>query len=299
MPPRDLALVLVACLAWAGNFLAAAWAVRHFPPMAFTALRLALVLVLLAPFLRQPPPGQWPRLAAICLFSGALHFGLVFWGLRLAGDISSVAIALQSYIPMSAGLALLFLGERIRWLTGVGIATAFVGVIVLGFDPTVLDAPEALAFTLAAALALAIGTTLMRDLQGVGTFTVQAWSALLGIGPLVLGSALTEDGQLAAIASAGARDWGGVVYSALFASILGHGLLYVLVQRHPVSRVTPYMLLTPLFAVTLGVLVWGDRPGPRLLVGGGMVLLGVLLVTLRPSTVGTDPNRSTRAMGGV
>ena len=57
-------------------------------------------------------------------------------------------------------------------------------------------------------------------------------------------------------------------------------------QRHPVSQVTPYLLLAPVFAITLGVLVWGDRPGPKLVIGGAMVLGGVLLVALRAVTRG-------------
>jgi O-acetylserine/cysteine efflux transporter len=76
-------------------------------------------------------------------------------------------------------------------------------------------------------------------------------------------------------------DWACIVYSALFASIIGHGLFFFLVQRHPVSAIMPYLLLTPLAAVMFGVLVWGDRPGPRLLVGGALVLSGILVVTLR------------------
>jgi len=64
-------------------------------------------------------------------------------------------------------------------------------------------------------------------------------------------------------------------------SLVGHGLLYVLLQRHPVAQVTPLLLLTPVFAVTLGVLFWGDHPGPRLLLGGALVLGGVLIVALR------------------
>ncbi|MCA1714295.1 MAG: DMT family transporter, partial [Gammaproteobacteria bacterium] len=59
------------------------------------------------------------------------------------------------------------------------------------------------------------------------------------------------------------------------------GLYYVLVQRHPVAQVTPWLLLVPVLAVALGVVFWGDRPGPRLLLGGVMVLGGVLVIALR------------------
>ena len=43
----------------------------------------------------------------------------------------------------------------------------------------------------------------------------------------------------------------------------------------------PYLLLTPVFAVALGTLVWGDRPGANLWIGGAMVLGGVLAIALR------------------
>ena len=43
----------------------------------------------------------------------------------------------------------------------------------------------------------------------------------------------------------------------------------------------PYLLLVPVFAVSLGIVVWGDRPGPRLWLGGAMVLGGVLAIALR------------------
>jgi O-acetylserine/cysteine efflux transporter len=40
-------------------------------------------------------------------------------------------------------------------------------------------------------------------------------------------------------------------------------------------------LLVPVLAVALGIVFWGDRPGPRLWIGGAMVLGGVLIVALR------------------
>jgi O-acetylserine/cysteine efflux transporter len=53
------------------------------------------------------------------------------------------------------------------------------------------------------------------------------------------------------------------------------------VQRHPIAQVTPWLLLTPVLAVVLGLLFYGDQPGPQLWIGGAMVLGGVLLIALR------------------
>ena len=76
------------------------------------------------PFLRPPAPGQWPRLVAVCLANGVLHFGLSFWALSLASTLASPAIVMQSYVPMAALLAWALLGERFGWRTGAAIAAA-------------------------------------------------------------------------------------------------------------------------------------------------------------------------------
>lgn len=278
---RDLALVLVIALAWAGNFLTSALALREVPPFLFTALRFALLALPLLFWLKRPAPGQWPRLLASCLCIGVLHFGLSFSALKLAGDLSSPAIVLQSYVPMTALLAWAVLGERFGWRTTLAIAISFGGVLVLGFDPLVLDRPLALVLMLVSALFLAIGTVLMKPLRGLDVFSQQGWTALISVLPLLAISAVFEPGALAQLPQASWVAWMGALYAAFVSSLLGHGLYYVLVQRHPVAQVMPWLLLVPVLAVGLGIVFWGDRPGPRLLLGGAMVLGGVLVIALR------------------
>jgi len=278
---RDLALVLVICVAWACNFLTSAFALREIPPFLFTAVRLSILALVLGWFVKAPPAGQWPRLIAVALCNGVLHFGLSFWSLHLAGDLASPAIAMQSYVPMAALFAWWLLGERFGWRTGLAIAISFAGVLVLGFDPIVLDSPLSLVLMLVSAVFLAIGTVLMRRLSGVDMISQQGWTAIISVVPLLLLSTVFEPGNWHALREATWIGWGGAVYSAVFASMLGHGLYYVLVQRHPVAQVTPWLLLAPMLAVILGLVFWGDHPGPRLWIGGAMVLGGVLIIALR------------------
>lgn len=281
MSPRDLVLILAICLAWAGNFLFSAQALLEIPAFLYTALRMAIVAAVLAPFLRPVPRAQWPRFLAVAMCMNVLHFGLSFWALRLAGELSAVAIVMQSYVPMSALLAWWLLGERFAWRTGTAIAASFVGVLVIGFDPSMVDRPAAMVAMLASAAFLALGTVLMRRLGGIGLATQQGWSALLAIAPLLLASVVVEPGGLDALAGASARAWTGVAYSALVASLLGHGIYFLLLQRHPVAQLTPWLLITPLLAVLLGIVFWGDRPGVQLWVGGALVLGGVAAIALR------------------
>jgi O-acetylserine/cysteine efflux transporter len=278
---RDLVLVLLICIAWALNFLTSAYALREIPPFLFTAVRLAILALLLGAFVKPPAPGQWPRLVAVALCNGVLHFGLSFWALQLAGNLSSPAIVMQSYVPMAALLAWWWLGDRFGWRTGLAIALSFAGVLVLGFDPMVFARPASLLLMLVSALFLAIGTVLMRPLKGLGMVSQQGWTAIIGLLPLLALSAAFEPGGFTALREASWIGWGGAVYAALFSSLLGHGLYYALVQRHPIAQVTPWLLLTPVLAVVLGLLFYGDQPGPQLWIGGAMVLGGVLLIALR------------------
>jgi O-acetylserine/cysteine efflux transporter len=280
MNPRDLLLILIICLAWAGNFLTSALALREFSPLLFTALRLLLLGVLLIPLIKLPPRARFGRLIAVALCNGALHFGLSFWALKLAGDIASPAIVMQSYVPMAAILAWAMLGERIAWRTGLAIGVSFGGILVLGFDPLVLDRPESLLIMLVSAFFLALGTVLMRNLKDIDALSLQGCTAWIGAFPLLICSALIEPDMRMQVTTVSWVAWAGVVYAAVIASMLGHSLFYLLVQRHPVAQLTPYLLLSPLIAVALGIAFWGDHPGPRLWIGAAMVLGGVLAIAL-------------------
>lgn len=281
MPARDIALLLLVVVAWAINFLTSALAMREIPPLLFTALRFVLLAVPLMFLVKRPATGQWPRLIAVCLCIGVLHFGLSFSALKAAGDLSSPAIVMQSYVPMTALLAWWLLGERFAWRTGVAIAISFGGVLVLGFDPLVLDKPMAVVLMLISAAALALGTVLMKGLRGLDVYSQQGWTALIAVPPLLAISLIVEPGGLSGLGQVSWVGWFGVAYAAFASSLLGHGLFYVLVQRHPVAQVTPWLLLVPVIAVALGIAFWGDRPGPSLWIGGAMVLGGVLIIALR------------------
>ncbi|MBW8807816.1 MAG: EamA family transporter [Lysobacter sp.] len=241
MPARDIALLLLVVVAWAINFLTSALSLREIPPFLFTALRFALLAVPLVFVVKRPAPGQWPRLIAVCLCIGVLHFGLSFSALKAAGDLSSPAIVLQSYVPMTALLAWWLLGERFAWRTGVAIAISF----------------------------------------GLDVYSQQGWTALIAVPPLLAISLVVEPGGLSTLGVVSWVGWMGVAYAAFVSSLLGHGLYYLLVQRHPVAQVTPWLLLVPVIAIALGIVFWGDRPGPSLWIGGAMVLGGVLLIALR------------------
>ncbi|MEF2154876.1 DMT family transporter [Luteimonas sp. FXH3W] len=281
MAPRDIGLAILICIAWAFNFLTSATALRETTPFLFTALRFALLGLCLLPMMRVPPREQWGRLIVCGLLVGVAHFGLSFWSLREAGDLSSPAVVMQSYIPMTAVLAWVLIGERFGLKTGVAILTSFIGIVVLAFDPMVVDHPKALILMLLSALALALATVFMKGLKGFTVFNQQGWFAWVALFPLLLISVVFEPGAISQLPNATWRVWQGVVYAALVASLLGHGLYFQLLQRNPIAQITPWLLLTPIMGIAIGIAFWGDRPGIRLYIGAALVLAGVLMIAIR------------------
>jgi O-acetylserine/cysteine efflux transporter len=278
----DLLLALLANAAWSLNFLAGKAGVEHFPPLLFSSLRFTVLILLLWPWLSWLP-GKMRPVLEISFLLGVFHFSMIFIGLDVSGDIASVAITAQLYVPFSALLAVIWLGERLDHWRVVGIAASFAGVLVIGFDPTVIAHLDAVAWIAGAALAMAIATILMRRLSGVSVFTLQAWIGAVAAPNLLLLSLLVEQGQIEALRTADWLDYATPVYSAIGASLVGHGIVYYLLTRYPVSLITPLLLLAPVLAVLLGVLVWGDQPTWKLLLGGFMTLAGIAVITLRAS----------------
>ena len=282
MKLTDLAVVLLVNLVWGLTFIAGKLGLNELPPIWFTGLRFAMLLVVLAPLLRWIPT-QMPRLLAVSVFCGALHFSLQYTALKLAGDVSTIAIVSQMALPFAVILAVLMLGERLSAGRLIGIAAAFGGVVVIGFDPHVFAYGLAVVLSMLACLSMALAQVLMRGLRNVPVFTLQAWVALVSAPSLLGLSLLFETGQVEATRAASAFAWGNLAFTAFGSSLLGFGGMYYLLRRYPVSLVTPMFLLAPIFAVIAGVVMLGDVMTVRILVGGAITLLGVLAVTLAPA----------------
>lgn len=275
-----LALILFMTLIWGFNYVAGKAGVSELPPILFTGLRFFTLSILLSPFLKLHR-GQMRAIAIISLTMGGLHFSIFYMGLAAAHAVSTVAIASQLGVPFVTIMSILFLKEQVHWKRWAGIGTSFLGVMIIGFDPTVLQYLNGLALVILAAFVGSIAMLYMRRLQGVGVFELQAWIALLSwpvLAPLTL---LMEHGQIGAMAHASWAAWGGVMYTVFGTSLIGHAGMYYLLQRYQVTQTAPLTLLSPVWGVFFGVTLLGDTLTPRTILGGVMTLIGVAIVSSR------------------
>lgn len=280
MKPTHLALILLIDLVWAGNIVAVKLTVEAAQPITAVALRYTIVLLACLPWLRWLP-GRMVSVLVTGFVAGALFMGLGGLSFAVADNVSALAIAGQLGVPFSLLLAVAVFRERIRWPRIAAVALSFAGVAVMGFDPAIAHESLGLWLTVAASLAWASGNLLFRNLKGINVLTIHAWLGLISVPLLVAASLVFEPGALARAPQLPAGIWGWLSYSALGASVLGHGGMSWLFQRYPVSTVSPLTLPTPLMSVMVAVAVFHTPITLQMVIGGGLALAGVAVITLR------------------
>ncbi len=285
MTPAHFAFLMLVTFVWALALVAVTVGMADLPPLLFTGLRFALLAVVLLPLLKWHS-GQMADIFLVAMGTGAVQFGLLYTGIHVAEDLSSVAIASQLGVPFTTLLSMVLLNEHVGWRRWLGMALAFGGVMVISFDPRVFGYIDGMAFGVAAALVGAYGIIVMRRLNGIGVFALQAWIAMLSWPILLAASALIEGDMMTAIEGARWKAWGALAFTALVSNLVAHAGLYWLIQRYEVSKISPLTLMTPVFTVILGVSFLGDVLTWRMALGGAVTLLGVLIISVRrPLTV--------------
>ena len=276
-----LLLVFVnAC--WGFNYIAGKYGTEEFGPLLFSTVRFLVVLVLLFPFARWHT-GQMKTVVIIGLLLGVVHYPFMFSAMYLTENISAVAVAAQLVVPFSTVIAVLYLSERVGVTRTMAIALSFFGVVLISFEPIGSDHVLSLIFTVIASLAMAAAAILMRRLDNTGVFNLQFWIAATASVSMVVLTVVIERPSVEHIKSIALIDYWSPVYSAIGATIVGHGSFYYLLQRYQVNDVAPFITLSSLFAVLFGILLLGDQMTWRIVVGGLLTLVGVTVVAMRSS----------------
>jgi len=281
---RDFTFLVFINLIWGLNLISSKIGVGQFPPIFFTALRFGSVALLLVPFLRVHR-GQMRYVLAAAMLTGPGAFALLFVGIYLVKDASLVAIVNQMGVPFSTLLSVWLLGETIRWRRRLGVALAFGGIVIIGFDPHAFAYWPGLLLVIVSCLVGSLGLIFVKKLKDIGALQLQAWIAVIGGPVLMLISLVLESGQWTALINADASGWGALAFTTLMSSLVAHTGWYYLVSRYPVTSLSPLTLLSPIFGVFFGVTLLHDQLTPKMLLGSAVTLLGVFIVLMREQRI--------------
>ena len=169
----------------------------------------------------------------------------------------------------------------------VGLALGMCGMLVLLGDDfhSVQRAPMGALFILAAAIAWAIGTVLLRRWKPpIPQATLTGWMMLLGWLPIVLCVPLFDPHPLRSLAAMSGAAWFAVIYNIFFAGTLAHWAWFKMARTLPVAVSSLSSLPVPVIGVLSGMLILGERPGWSEFVALGLVLAALAAVLIAPAS---------------
>lgn len=286
MKPLHILFAIAVALCWGANFAASKYAVSHFEPVFTILIRYALVTLVLLPFFRIAPL-PFKQLSILALLMCTLHFSLVFSALWMGLDVASTVIAIQMGTPFSVVLGTIFLNDKLGAWRASGMAIAFMGVVMVAGSPQVDENWIAFLIAVAGAFCWAASNIYMKQLGEVDVMPLLAWSSLASLPQLLVISLLIESNHLTQITTAPHTAWNGILYSAVFSTMVGYGLWYYLLKKYAVSQVAPFALLVPFAGISSGIIFFNEALSPTLFIGAALTILGVAIITFRkPKLVG-------------
>jgi O-acetylserine/cysteine efflux transporter len=278
---RDLALIVAVVALWGFSFVAIKVGLREIPPFALAALRFFCAAVPLVFFIRRPRM-PWRYTVAYGFAIGFCQFGLLFLGMKLGMPAGLSSLVIQLQIFFTIGLAIAFLGDRLRKEDLLGAAIATVGVVLLG----IYKLQEGLTATLvgfllviASAFAWGIGNVVAKRAARFDSdmLALVVWSSLVPPLPLALMSLGFEGGAKAwsAVASASPLAWACVLLLAWGATLFGFASWARLLHKYPTALVAPFALLIPVSGLASGAIFLGEGLAPLQMAGVALVLAGL------------------------
>jgi drug/metabolite transporter (DMT)-like permease len=279
---RDLGALLLLGALWGASFLFIRVAVPALGPFALMELRVGIAAATLA--LGAAVVGRAPKLRARWkqfLFIGTLNAAIPF-SLIAASEIhltaSLAAILNSTTVLFTVVVAAVWADEALTPRKMVGVVLGIFGVVVLvGWDPIALSGVVLLSVGAMLAASLTYGLAVVyikRTFKGLPPIAM-AIGQLTGATTLLL--------PLAIVSLPEERPAAAVTLSVLGLALLSTAVAYLLYFRlienvGPTSTAT-VTLLVPVFGLLFGVVLLDEPFGLGTLVGLGIILSSVVLVT--------------------
>jgi drug/metabolite transporter (DMT)-like permease len=281
--PVTIAAVAVTIVAWASAFPAIRAGLAAFGPLELGALRFAIAAVPAAIFLLLARP-PLPALNELWRFAtGGVVFVALYTALLNFGELTVSAGAASFIINvspiMTAGFAMVVLGERFSPLAWVGTFLSFagIGIIALG-EGEGLTFDRGALLILGAAVCTATNTIVQKPLFARHKpLTVSAWNMV--IGAVCLSPALPN--ALSQASQADADGLAAVIYLGIVPGLVAYGSWAVALSRLPASRASNFLYCVPPVATLIGFLWLGEIPTSLGILGGALALGGVAIVNIR------------------
>ncbi|WP_230660619.1 EamA family transporter [Psychrobacter sp. I-STPA10] len=306
MTAKHILLAVIVTIIWGVNFTFIAWGLQSFPPLMLTALRFFFTAIPLIFFIKRPVFSRIFFIYAIGTF--VIQYAFVFTAMYLGASAGLSALLLQMQIFITVLLAYLLLGESLNRWQICGMAIGILGLAVignhLGGDMPVMG----FICIIIAAIGWSFGNISSKQaskqaskqvsrqnakqasVQTQGTsalslaLSLVVWGGLIACVLMTLVSLLFEHSawQLATFTNASLTSWLSLGFIVYVSTLIGFGLWAYLLRQNPASKVTPFALLVPIFAMTTSVILTKEVLMWWKILAMVLILSGLLLSLYKP-----------------
>ena len=216
------------------------------------------------------------------------HLGLNYGEIYISASAASLIIAT---IPIFTVIfATIFLKEKITKKIAVGIPLSLSGVIIITLTSTSAN-PFKITY-ISAAVAVLISALVGAGYTIAGKKLLERYSALsltiyaflfgcLGLLPFLSPSLVTE------VASLTLRGWGAVLFLAVFPTVIGYILWYVILEVKTASEISVSLYFIPVLSTIISYFLFHEKITWLFLIGGTLVILGLIIVNKQHSMMKT------------
>ena len=284
-------------IVWGSTYLGIRVLVETAPPLLGTGARFVCAGGLIALWLLVRGGRDAVRVSRGELRAGVIVGTLLVGGTGLVavaeqrGAPSSYAALIFATIPLWVVLLRRLTGERPPAQTYLGVATGYVGVVLLllpGEQPAGVDLAAA-AMLVVAAFSWSSGSVWSRHLPAPGNAALATvvTTACGGLVILLAGTLAGEWGDVDPGAISG-RSAAAFAYLVLIGSIVGFSAFVWLLHHAPISQVATYAYVNPVVALILGRLFFTE-PVTAASLAGMVVIVGSVAFVVRREAEPADP----------
>ena len=250
------------------------------PPILMASLRMGLVFIILIPFwkFKMPEKKYLKSLIAFSISMGVLVYVFMNLSLYHSSIISPIILGSQLAIPFGILASAIMLDENISSKKWFLIFSAFIGILIIFFDPKLANNSLGLFFASLMALSFGLSQVYSRELRNLDISLLNAFVGWIGFVFLFTISYLIEGNIILNIRSINSNSWLLISYQAIVVSLGAHLLMFYLYKFYTVGKIFPFYSLFPIFGIILSFLVFGEVPTLLFILGGIIVITSVFFL---------------------
>jgi len=253
---------------------------NNVPPILMASLRMGLVMLILIPFwkFRIPEKKYLKSLIVFSVSMGVMVYVFMNLSLKHSSFISPIIIGAQLAVPFAVLLSAVLIGENINSKKWMFVILAFIGIIIVFFDPELKNNLLGLFFASLMALFFAIAQVYSRQLKELSLTLINAYTGFFGFFVLIVVSFFLEGEVVFNIKNIDFESWILIGYQAVIVSLFAHMSMFYLYKFYTVGQIFPFYSLFPIFGIILTFLIFGEVPSVLFFIGSFIVISSVILL---------------------